>query len=636
VQAIQSVNSGDKTFATVFHVGYADGLGGPNTTISVYDQWGHLVFSGRDSNVADQGPTPTQSPDTSNLGHTSFGSQDPYIGSVQMPAGFTGANFPGANATYPLPAGTYPPPPQGPNGYDGPNGFTYFVAISSNATLPVAMDATFNAGSSNPLVRLEPVDGYQRIVEDHIGFTGYTSGDATAQLGSGSDIKPQDGPLLPVNTVTDLQQNVRPFTLNDVVLFVSTSESKLYTADPANGVGETLVGPLAGPGSDGQTQDIAIRTDGNLYAYNNDTTTDPDAGDVWQVDPGTAAMSQLPGATEGDNAMSPPYPVIKSVDAMAFVRFDAGKYDSYLSAKHRGAPYSDLLRSNNHGTDLVDTASGYGADLGTMFTGSLGGVVAGGRFSGAVANGFLDNGPSPGTPGTTTTFTITDLANRTLTFNLVEEAPNQSLVSTFSGVTETIFYHYADLSPTIAQVVVNGINQAFTAYAAANPPPPGTVEPNAVVNTIFMSSPPLDFVTVNFTLSTTLNTTPFAGSGAGPGGFITGMAWDLGLGKMVEVSSNGGVFTSAQDSSRLTYLPGSAIFTQLGYHFTGLTLGPQNLDWNGDGIGGDLKDVLFASYTGPDGLSYVTAITPQSLGANNIFGLTAVSAGSPLPVFDAF
>ena len=165
---------------------------------------------------------------------------------MQLPAGFTNANFPGANASYPLnpnnPATTYPPPTQGPNGYNGPNSFTYFVAVSSDATLPQAMDATFNAGSQNPIVRLEPIDGYQRIVEDHIGFTGYTSGDGTALSGNGSQISPQDGPLLPINTVADLQHNVRQYTLNDVVIYVVTggtgsSPNNLFTVDPANGVG---------------------------------------------------------------------------------------------------------------------------------------------------------------------------------------------------------------------------------------------------------------------------------------------------------------------------------------------------------------------------------------------------------------
>ncbi|MCH7729202.1 MAG: hypothetical protein IH991_22390, partial [Planctomycetes bacterium] len=53
---------------------------------------------------------------------------------------------------------------------------TYFVAISSNAQLPTALNATFQAISVNSLVRLEPINSVERIVEEHIGFSGQSSG----------------------------------------------------------------------------------------------------------------------------------------------------------------------------------------------------------------------------------------------------------------------------------------------------------------------------------------------------------------------------------------------------------------------------------------------------------------------------
>jgi hypothetical protein len=38
------------------------------------------------------------------------------------------------------------------------------------------MNATFQTNTTDSLIRLEPVNSVQRIAEDHIGFSGYTSG----------------------------------------------------------------------------------------------------------------------------------------------------------------------------------------------------------------------------------------------------------------------------------------------------------------------------------------------------------------------------------------------------------------------------------------------------------------------------
>jgi len=57
----------------------------------------------------------------------------------------------------------------------------------------------------------------------------------------------------------------------------------------------------------------------------------------------------------------------------------------------------------------------------------------------------------PTTPVNFGSFTVTDLANRTLTFKLVELPTNVTQQNTFSGVTETIYKVVKDhVSPDVA------------------------------------------------------------------------------------------------------------------------------------------------------------------------------------------
>lgn len=162
VNALQSGGAG--TFATVFNVTYASGLSRPNATISVFDSTGKLIYIGRDSNVADnQAPPGTPNPLTDLTGG-SLGSGDPFIGTAQLPAGGAGSS----------------------------GSFSYFVAVSSDATLPLALDATFNAGSANTQVRLEPIDSVNRIAEDHIGSEG---GDTAQPSSSLTTLFNSDGPI---------------------------------------------------------------------------------------------------------------------------------------------------------------------------------------------------------------------------------------------------------------------------------------------------------------------------------------------------------------------------------------------------------------------------------------------------------
>src|SRR6185437_7644552 len=252
VQAIQGLNAGTKTWSTIFDVNYADGIGRPDTTLAVFDSTGALIYVSRGSNVPDD--QSSNSPNAAgNLSFGSLGQLDPYLGSVQFPAGG------GAGATQ-----------------------TYYIAISSDAALPQALDATYNVGSTNRLVRLEPVDSVNRIVEDHVGAQGGETAQSPSSLTSmfngtvdTSDptvfdpTKPITPSAAQIQQIQSLNTSAVPLSLGDVVLFVDQGQlgantpGHLQTVNPFTGALVTDIGPTAGTG--GGFDDIAMSNDGQLY-----------------------------------------------------------------------------------------------------------------------------------------------------------------------------------------------------------------------------------------------------------------------------------------------------------------------------------------------------------------------------------
>ena len=230
IQSIGGVNGGQKTWATVFDLDYGDGIRG-DLTISVYDASGRLLYIGRDSNVAADRSGVGQGLDTDDLSRGSFGTRDPFIGSVQMPAG----NPTGSGD---IESGTAAVPP------DPSKQLRFYVAVSSNGQLPAPLSAAFDGGTANALVRLEPINSATRVVEDHIGFTGYTSGPAA----TGGGVKVLPSTTTPLFDLTKLSAHVTPFTLSDVTLFVSQKTPEgdsIVTVDAMRGGIETGLGGSA-------------------------------------------------------------------------------------------------------------------------------------------------------------------------------------------------------------------------------------------------------------------------------------------------------------------------------------------------------------------------------------------------------
>jgi hypothetical protein len=260
VDKIQGFGPPDLLYSMMFDIDYADGLGRPNTVISIFDDQGRLILSSKDSNVADDQPPPLDAAGVADLLRGSVGNTDAMIGPVLLPAGIGGAAFPGGASK------------------------TYYVAVSSDAVLPPQWGQFFSPTSTEALARFQPLDSVHRIAEDHL--------DPTTQSRGTSE-------LPEVQILLDGQSAV-PFNLGDVTLFVNTRDdnrggvdfntSHLYTADPFTGAGETKVGAEGGS----EIEDIGIRSDGGMFAFaqglQKGLTTDAGSDDFVQIDTGNGAI----------------------------------------------------------------------------------------------------------------------------------------------------------------------------------------------------------------------------------------------------------------------------------------------------------------------------------------------------------
>ncbi len=312
IQSIGGFNAGGKTFATIFDIDYADGLARADTVLSVFDAAGNLVLVSRDSNVEDDQPGTGQGADTDDLSRGSFGTQDAFIGSVQMPAGVPGSKT------------------------------TYYVAVSSNSQLPTALNGTFTSGASSTLVRLEPISSLQRIAEDHIGFQGYRSG----SLSGSTSVQPTT-PLFDLTDSISLATNVVPFTLNDVVLYTAQPGTNgLKTINPFTGTTWVNdVGNLPTTGPNRTIGDLAMRSDGRLFAVEGLAAgANNTAGQLVELDPATGAATVIGSDNIPDivAATVPPDPqqlTSSGIDGFAWQRTGVAEYNLYYSIQggRRGA-----------------------------------------------------------------------------------------------------------------------------------------------------------------------------------------------------------------------------------------------------------------------------------------------------------
>ncbi|HWB07900.1 MAG TPA: choice-of-anchor L domain-containing protein [Pirellulales bacterium] len=324
VQLLQGSTAADRTFAAMFDIDYASGLQRADTTISVYNSSGTLIYVGRNSGVADDQPAPNSTSPLSNLTAGSLGNLDPFIGTVQIPAGEQGGTSE-----------------------------TYYVAISSSAALPQALDGTFSANSANALVRLEPIDSVNRIVEDHVGSQGGQTAQSASTLtsmfnGSVDTTASNFDPTKPIlatsqqaQQIASLNTSAVPWTLGNVQLFVDQEPlANTQLPTPANPTAGELfsinlpdtraatalrtdIGPLQGNNNFGY-QAMAIRNDGLLYGFTFGRT-DATAGTYNQINTGTAAATaagadNLATSQNGANNTVVPQNVGVQIRTMAYVQ----------------------------------------------------------------------------------------------------------------------------------------------------------------------------------------------------------------------------------------------------------------------------------------------------------------------------
>lgn len=234
--------------SVVFDLDFADGQTRANTTIAVYNEEGALVYIGKDSNIADdqQGELTGDASDI--LSRGSYGELDPFIGPVELSPG------------------------------------QYSVQVFNSQQIPQEIADYLNAAGTDP-VRLEPIDSVQRIAEERFGLVD------TSTTGSAPIVD-----LFNVGAGGLDDSHLVPFSLADVSLFISSDsglnnqETSLFQVDPFTGRVENAVGEF-----DRNIDDIAMRPDGQLYAYTLDdaagTVSPANTGNYIEIDTGTAAIT---------------------------------------------------------------------------------------------------------------------------------------------------------------------------------------------------------------------------------------------------------------------------------------------------------------------------------------------------------
>lgn len=304
-----------KYLSTIFDVDYVDQLGRADVTLSIFDANFNLILSssgvnGRNnSNVTEDQPAPLNGNDMDDTSRGSAGTLDPFIGAQALPEG------------------------------------RYYLAVTNASQMPAEMAQYVTANPSNPLLRMEPIDSLARIVEDRINGTG------------GSNIS--DSPTVPV--LLDPDTSVVPFTLGDVVLFVSTEPGdqtpphlgSVRTVDPYTGLLETVLGDLTTGSQQPRIGDIAMRYDGQLYSFSQSyfgvRGTDATVGNYLRIDTGTAAVTNV-----GDDGIATYFPDDQAVpnggagvyfDAITFAGSDT--YDLYAVGRRGDAPFAGVQIQEN-------------------------------------------------------------------------------------------------------------------------------------------------------------------------------------------------------------------------------------------------------------------------------------------------
>ncbi|MGV3606198.1 MAG: GEVED domain-containing protein [Planctomycetaceae bacterium] len=373
VQVIGGFSDGGKTWSTIFDIDYADGLARADTTLSVFNENGQLIYVGRDSNIADDQPStaPGQGLDADDPSRASFGKFDPYIGSVQLPTGLKSSP-------------------------DAPAIRTYYVAVSSNRRVPLALNQAFSSAAASPLARLEPIDSLRRVVDDRVN----SQNGAGIASGPDSALFKISGPPSTTNEI-QLQKYVRPFELSDVVAYNLVGD-QLTTVNPSTGAGATSIAGGFRPGN-ANVVDIHIREDGRMFGYRTQPGAANTVGQLVEIDPGTGAITAIGTDNIPDFDVNNPYHTITSDSPTAFAftgSNSSGGYQLWYAITDTSGTASRLYRADpNTGVGYIQNTNigrtGQlitGASFGTVTT-NLGSAAATLTLTANIA-GALPGGPA--------------------------------------------------------------------------------------------------------------------------------------------------------------------------------------------------------------------------------------------------
>lgn len=241
--SIQSV--GGTHVGVTFDIDYADGFGGPNTILAVYNSLDQLVYVGSNSNIADDQPAPLRGTDITDLSRGSAGRRDAYIGPVELPAG------------------------------------DYRVRVTSNRQMTRDMEQFTLSNPTSTMVRFEPVNSTQRLAIER--FDPVSSETNSAGLS--------------VNVLFDpvVQNQLVQWNLSDITTYVVRnfgSGSELVFANAMTGAKVADVSRFP------RVNDVAMSPGGRLVGFQIQTatpTTDANGGNLLLINStGTLNSTTIP------------------------------------------------------------------------------------------------------------------------------------------------------------------------------------------------------------------------------------------------------------------------------------------------------------------------------------------------------
>ena len=191
------------------------------------------------------------------------------------------------------------------------------MTVSSNGRMPSELNQSYSATAQDLLARLEPVSSLRRIVEDHIGFQGYSTYGPFGPVPVNPD---RTEGLFNISNATRLDTHVKPFSLGDVSLFTMQGNN-LTIRNPFTGA------LVVSTGGNADYDDIAMRPDGRLYGITNGGNGGGGSGTLQEINQSTGN-----GATIGDDGIPTANSgLAQDHGGMAFRRENFGNYELYVA-----------------------------------------------------------------------------------------------------------------------------------------------------------------------------------------------------------------------------------------------------------------------------------------------------------------